>query len=472
MMKQEPCNDPLCVINGIGEQIGGAVNYWQDPFGNTFKALKDAASGLAKDVLPALTEATLPDLTAEWFLSAYAIAFATAILGAIMLIIPQILRTARGTMAGRDLLESIGLYFPLFLVGAMFGPMFGYLLVSFFHALANVFISWGVAGSYSAVITQMESMISTSDPATLTGGVFVACVLMLLMVIGLFLVVLVLIVQLVTLYFTGVLVPIGLIWIVDPTRRSFGLRLVQLWIGILAAHPLLFFLLGFAFTMMSGSIVTLGQNEPLHDLVTFLVAIIALFMAALSPMLLMKFAPVIPTGTGGTSGPSFGGSPIGPNNMTDAGKKYGQSSDKESSWQKPTKVTSDAESSSVQGSRGGLSEVASARAADSAESSSRLVWSTSAEAGGATGTAGAAGTAGVGGAAAAGATGAAGAEGLAAAGAAESATGVGAAIGVPTLIAAAAVGAAEKARSIGDAASNQAVAPMDDHGSNIGEDRL
>ncbi|GAA1772211.1 hypothetical protein [Agromyces humatus] len=453
----EPCSGILCEIGGIGEAIGGAVNYWQDPFGNTFKALKDAAAGLAKDVLPALTEATLPDLTAEWFLSAYAIAFATAIFAAIVLLVPQFVRTARGTMAGRDLLESIGIYFPLFLVGAMFGPMFGYLLVNFFHALSNVFITWGVSGSYSEVITRMESLIDTADPATLTGGVFIACVLMLLMVIGLFLVVLMLIVQLVTLYFTGVLIPLGIVWIIDPTKRSFGLRLVQVWLGILAAHPLLFFLLGFAFNMMAGSIVTLGQNEPLQTLVTFLVAIIALFMAALSPLLLLKFAPVIPTGMGGTSGPTLSGSPIGSNNMTDAGSKYGQSADSGSNTSRASSTaTSDAEPSNVQSAGGGgLSEVAAARAADGAAGAEGAAGGEAAAGAGAGGTAGAA----------------AGAEGLAAAGAAESATGVGAAIGVPTLIAAAAVGAAEKAREVGEAASNQAVAPMDDQGSNIGGDR-
>jgi type IV secretion system protein TrbL len=461
----EPCSGILCNIGGIGEAIGGAVNYWQDPFGNTFKALKDAAAGLARDVLPALTEATLPDLSADWFVNAYAIAFAVAILAAIVLLIPQFVRTARGTMAGRDLLESIGIYFPLFLVGAMFGPMFGYLLVNFFHALSNVFITWGVAGSYSEVITRMESLIDTTDPATLTGGVFIAVVLMLLMVLGLFLVVLMLIVQLVTLYFTGVLIPLGIVWIIDPTKRSFGLRLVQIWLGILAAHPLLFFLLGFAFNMMAGSIVTFGENEPLQTLVTFLVAILALFMAALSPLMLLKFAPVIPTGMGGTSGPSIGGSPIGSNNMTDAGSKYGQSADSgsnSSSTSTSTTATSDAEPSTVQ-SAGGLSDVAAARAADGAAGSKGAPGGETEAAAGARGAAGAS----AGGAAGA----AAGTEGLAAAGAAESSTGVGAAIGVPTMIAAGAVAAAEKAREVGEAASNQAVAPMDDQGSTIGEER-
>lgn len=460
MLKQEPCNDPLCVVNGIGETIGGAVNFWQDPFGNTFEALKDAASGLAKDVLPALTEATLPDLTAEWFLSAYAIAFAAGIFFAVVLLIPQILRTARGTMAGRDLLESIGLYFPLFIVGAMFGPMLGVLLVNFFHALAKVFIDWGVSGNYSEVIDQMQAMIDGADPAAMTGGVFVACILMLCMVIGLFLVVLMLIVQLVTLYFTGVLVPFGLAWIIDPTHRTFGIRIVFVWLGILAAHPALFFLLGFAYNIMGNTIVTLGENDPLQTLVTFIVALLALFMAALSPLLLLKFAPIIPTGLGSTNGPSLGGTPIGVPNMTDAGDRYGApaapTSEPGSSSTSTSAPSTVSEESSSQPVGGGLSDVAAARAAE-----------TPAAAQGAAGAAAGEGTA-IG---SAGVAGAAGAEGLAAAGAAESATGAGAAIGVPTLIAAGALKATETAREIGNAAVDQAVAPMDEQGT-IGEDRL
>ncbi|MDQ0894507.1 hypothetical protein [Agromyces ramosus] len=202
--------------------------------------------------------------------------------------------------------------------------------------------------------------------------------------------------------------------------------------------------------MMAGAIVTLGENAPLQTLVTFLVAIVALFIAVGSPLLLLKFAPVIPTGMGGTNGPALSGSTIGSNNMTDAGSRYGQSSDSGSrTSSSSTTSTSDAEPATVQSGGGGLSEVAASRAGE-----------------GAAGEAAAAGGAGAGGGA-----GAAGAEGLAAAGAAESATGVGAAIGVPTLIAAAAVGAAEKAREVGEAASNQAVAAMDDQGSNIGGDR-
>ncbi len=439
-----PGQGAIDLINGVN----GAVTFASDPFGSTFKALKEAAAGLAKDVLPALTEATLPDLSAAWFINAYQISFATAIFVAVIILIPQFLRTARGAMAGRDLIESVGLYFGLFLVGAMFGPAFGMVLINFFHSLSNVFVAWGVQGTTDQVIVQFQSMIVAADPVGMTGGIVVAMILMLCLVIGLFLVILMLIVQLVTLYFTGVLLPLGLVWIIDSTKRSFGLKLVGLWIGILAAHPLLFFLLGFTFTMMAGSVGTFGNNLSLQSLVTFLVAIIALFMAALSPLLLMKFAPVIPMGSGGSQGPSFaggGGNTIGSPDLTDAGKRFGKSRDNDSpSSASPSTEAQPTAAAGPSGVRGGLSEAAAARARAGA------------------GAEGAAGAGAGGGAAAA-------EGGLAAAGVAESATGVGAAIGIPTLLLAGAAATAQKGVDVTKAAGDQAVAAMDEPA--IGGDR-
>jgi hypothetical protein len=60
-------------------------------------------------------------------------------------------------------------------------------------------------------------------------------------------------------------------------------------------------------------------------------------------------------------------------------------------------------------------------------------------------------------------------EGLAAAGAAESATGAGAAIGIPTLVVAAGAMAATKGLKVTEAAGQQAAAAMDD--STIGAER-
>jgi type IV secretion system protein TrbL len=470
--------DPIGGVGDVINGITGAVSYWSDPWGNTFKALQDAAAGLSRDVLPALTEATLPDLSAEWFLNAYRVSFATAILVAVILLIPQTIRTARGFQAGRDLVESIGIYFGVFLVGAMFGPALGIILVNFFHSLSNAFVSWGVEGTIDGVIEEFQAMITDADPVGITGGIPIAVLLMLCMLIGLFLVLLMLIVQLVTLYFTGVLLPLGLVWIIDPTKRTFGMKLASLWVGILAAHPLLFFLLGFAFTMMSNSVGTFGNNLNLQALVTLLVAVIALFFAALSPLLLLKFAPVIPMAFGGTNGPSLAPSTIGSRNMTDAGNRFSPR-DTSVATQYP-RSSDEAQDSGVAPPRASLSEIAaSGSTAPQKQSFSRtpltsIATASDAPTGGAVmdagsptapilGAVGKSATTAVPAAAAPAAV-----EAGVAAGTAETATGVGAVVGIPTLIAASGIAAASKALHVTETAAEQAADAMDEP--HIGKD--
>jgi type IV secretion system protein TrbL len=469
------------IIGGVGDVINGvsgAVSYWSDPWGNTFKALQDAAAGLSRDVLPALTEATLPDLSAEWFLNAYRVSFATAILVAVILLIPQTIRTARGFQAGRDLVESIGIYFGLFLIGAMFGPALGIVLVNFFHSLSNAFVSWGVEGTIDGVIEEFEAMITDADPVGITGGIPIAVLLMLCMLIGLFLVLLMLIVQLVTLYFTGVLLPLGLVWIIDPTKRTFGMKLASLWVGILAAHPLLFFLLGFAFTMMSNSVGTFGNNLNLQALVTLLVAVIALFFAALSPLLLLKFAPVIPMAFGGTNGPSLAPSTIGSRNMTDASNRFSPR-DPSVETQNP-RSSDEAQDSGLASPRASLSEIAaSGSTAPQTQSISRTPLTSTATASDAS-TGGAVMGAGSPIAPVLGAVGKsattvapaaaapAAVEAGVAAGTAETATGVGAVVGIPTLIAASGIAAASTALHVTETAAEQAADAMDEP--HIGKD--
>ena len=222
------------------------------------------------------------------------------------------------------------------------------------------------------------------------------------------------------------------------------MKIVSVWIGILAAHPLLFFLLGFAFTIMANSVATFGNNASLQSLVTLSVAVIALFIAALSPLLLLKFAPIIPTSFGGTTGPALSTNSIGARNMSDANNRF----DKSHTQDRPTRNNN--------GMPGGE------RAAPGAAERKTLAGVSAARAGSA-GAAGA-GAAGAlaGGAAAANGASATAVRALAAAGAAESATGVGAAIGIPTLMIAAGATAAKKSLTMTETAGKHATAAMDD----------
>ena len=461
------CTNPFeCASDGIGDIINGGgqvLGFFQDPWGKTFEAMRDASKSLANDLLPALTSATLPDLSVDWFLSAYAISFATAILVMVVILLMQLVRTARGQQSGRALAESLGLYTPLFLGGAMFGPLIGLLLVNFFHSLSSVFMSWGITGSIDDTITGFQTMLDEADPVGMAGGVPVAAILMILMLIGLLLVLCILIVQLVALYFMGVIVPLGIVWIIDENHRRFGLRVIGLWVGILAAHPLLFLLLGVAFKMMGSSVNTFGNDASLQSLVGLIVAVIALFIAAFSPLLLKSFAPVIPLGTGGNNGAGKDPGSWGSDKLTSVTERQHpeatQQASPTSESQAAPAVADELPASSAGG--GGLGAAAAQRASIGAAGAGS----------GAAGGAGAAAGAGAGASGAAAGVAGAGegiAAGTAAAGAGESATGVGAVIGVPTLVAAGAMAAGakvgEKAVEYTDAAAQQSLDTMDDEG--------
>lgn len=315
-------------VGGATNAVGGAVsgaetfaNFWSDPFGNTFKALQSGANGLASTVIPAFQKATLPDLSLNWFLKAYEVSFALGLMAAVLLLIPQFVRTARGQQSGREMAESLGLYLPLFLIGSMFGPAIGIFLTKFIGALTDSLTSWAITGSSSSITQQMTKMLHAKDATGIAGGAVVGILFMILMILGLAIVMVMLVVQLVTLYFIGIAMPLGYLWIVDSNRRSFGMKVIGVWVSILLSHPLLFFLLGVAYLMLSSNVSVFSNSPTLKTTVTLCVSIIAMFFAGLSPLFLPKLINILPSGGSG-SAPPMRASSIGPNSTADANKKY------------------------------------------------------------------------------------------------------------------------------------------------------
>lgn len=466
-----------CGIEKGKEVIGGAVNgtkdaidtaqsigdFWSDPAGNTYKALRDAAKGLSDSVLPALTHATLPDLTADWFINAYRISFGLAIFVFVIILIPQFIDTARGRQSGGELVETLTLYGPAFIIGAMFGPAVGAFLVKFFGALSDSLIKTMLSSTTSDIVDQFSTMIGDDDGSGIVGGAVIGAILMFFMILALLLALLVLVVQLITLYFSGVLFPLGWVWIVDRKKRSFGSKIPMVWLGILAAHPLLFFLLGVTFSFVGSNIDVFSGQADLQKTVSLVVSMLALFIAGLSPLLLFKFAPILPMGGAAAAG----GPSIGANSPQEADKRYSApQSDGGGSGQgsgTPSSTPATEEPASTSGGGGGGATAGSGGADEAAGSSIKEA----ASAGGKASTGAGAG-AGAGGAAASGAAGAEG--GAMAAGAAESSTGVGAAIGIPTMIAAGAKAGMDKANSAATGAADMAAAPVDDHQEQYGKD--
>lgn len=299
------------LIGGTGDiidGINGTVGFWSDPFGSMYRAARDAVDGLTNDFLPAVTGATLPDLTNAAFIDTYRVSFTLSLFVAVILLVVQLVRTARGSQSGRDTLHAIGIYFPGFIFGVMFGPLIGILIVNFVHALTDSLLAWAYQGTAEELAENL-SRVMIEDPAQFAGGVAIAWMIGWAMVIGLLLVIILFVIQLVTLYFSGALIPLAAVWIIDPTRRATGLRAVGFWVGLLLTHPLLFLLLGLAFRLI-GSTITSWGSDGWKNLITLLIAVMAMYAAAFSPFFLLRYVKSITEGTpgsgGGSSAPPIG----------------------------------------------------------------------------------------------------------------------------------------------------------------------
>ncbi|WP_448073296.1 hypothetical protein [Georgenia yuyongxinii] len=277
-----------------GPDPTAVVAFDVDPLGFLFTRVKEATHGLASDLLPWLMDATSPDLSAQWFLDAYRVSFAAAVFLWVALLLWNLVRAARRVISGAELAESFTTYSLLFLAGAMYGPAAGWVVVRFFGALSQSLMGWASGGSVSTAVDDLTGMIAATEPGGIVGGVVVALILMSLMLLGLILVALVLVVATVTLYFTGALVPLALAWLVDPAHRRTGTRTITAWVAILAAKPLVFFLLGIALRMTAAQTRWLSTDPRIEQLANLAAAAMAMILAALAPFALLRITPMLP----------------------------------------------------------------------------------------------------------------------------------------------------------------------------------
>jgi hypothetical protein len=460
----------------VGKSVVDSIDFATDPLGYIAEQMQAAAAGLSQAVLPALEQLTHPDLTAEWFLASYKVSFALAMFVFVGFLGWNFVLLARHQVSMDDVIETLTLYTPMFLGGVIFGPAIGAGLLSLTGAITNSLISWGVTGSVDVTTKALQDAIAAGSPGEIVGGSFVAIIFFFCLIVALLLSFVVLLVMLVTLYLTGAIIPLSLVWLVHPRQRAKGRQVVMVWVGICFSHVLLFLLLGVAFRMVTG-LSTNFDDPGLTILANLAVAIIALLMATLSPLALTKFAPVGPSSSSG-GGPNL---PAPNRSGSRSGGGYEESDSDSQTAQMGRDDSSDAvaggndgSSDSSSGGTGGLmGRLAAEQAAKSSGSSSMepTVGDSAEAASGADSTSGGgesdlttAGTD-AGDGVAAMSSGADTANkvggGLNAAGTAAEATGAGApvglalqAVGTATLVAASAVGAtAEMAQSAGDMAT-------------------
>ncbi|MGL5830474.1 MAG: hypothetical protein ACRC0L_13040 [Angustibacter sp.] len=291
------CDTADDVVNGAGDAIKRpfeAISFASEPIAYISQKMQEAAAGLASSILPQLDRLTHPDLSTDWFLDAYQVSFALAIPIFALFLGWNFVQLARRRISGDEVAETLGVYTPLFLGGTLLGPAAGAGLLKFSGALTDALLKWGVQGSVDSTLKALNKSIEEGGDAKIAGGSIVAIIFFFCLIVALLLSFMTLLVMLVTLYLTGALLPLSLVWLVHPRQRSKGLKIVMVWVGICFSHVLLFLLLGIAFKMVGG-LATGFDNPGLQILANLAVAIIALLTATLSPFGLLAFAPVGPS---------------------------------------------------------------------------------------------------------------------------------------------------------------------------------
>lgn len=300
---------PTCTVQKTADTAAQAVEFAKDPFGYIAQKEAEAAKQLMEGLIPALSKVTQPDLTSSWFIDAYKVSFACAIFGWVLILLWDITTHRRRGESSDEVVDSALKWSPVFLLGSMFGPAVGAFIVKFIGALNTSLVKWGISSTSDEIVKSFNEMIG-DDPAKMLGGSFVAMIVYFCLILALLLVLVVLIIMLVTLYISGVVLPLSLMWTTKVGQREKGRKIIMVWAGILTSQPLIFLLLGFAFSgiaeqtfdVMKSSDITKGAS--LQSLVQTVVVIIMLAIATLGPTGLVGFAPVGPT-DGAGAGPGI-----------------------------------------------------------------------------------------------------------------------------------------------------------------------
>ncbi|MFD0206645.1 MULTISPECIES: hypothetical protein [Saccharothrix] len=276
----DPLVYPVCVIDPAGCLIRG-----------TAKAMVEAADYLL-DQIAGLAGAGGGfgsgglgfDPTNAAFVAHYAKAFGIAVAVMVVMLIWTFLRTARDPGNMEEAKKSLFHYLPTGVVLCGLGPAVGGLLSTASNELTEAVVGDIDLGALMPETGELEFWS--------IGWNLLMVLLALALLIAACSVLVMVLVQTFALYITGSVMAIGFMLLIDPGTRPKALKLPSLWLGLVFAKPLMFFLL----SLMTG---LLGEARLDGNwLINILAIVVGLCLVTFAPLTLMKHAPILP-GEGG-----------------------------------------------------------------------------------------------------------------------------------------------------------------------------
>lgn len=298
------------IVDGANDAVDSVVNFAdfaQDPAGYITSLLQAGCQAVAQQVIPPMLSALHPDYSAEWWLSAYRVAFGMAmLLGAVLFVVAMVNRR-KGKNSGREIVETMFVALPAFIVASMFGPLVGISLSKVFIQLEDSLAMWAVDGTTKDYFGALGERAADKDAASLFGAALISQITLLFLFLGLLVVVFVLLIQLATMYLTGALMALCLVWAINPATRHFAKVGPMIWLALCFSHSLLIFLVGLVFRAVAGLQVEAtadgALSTPFATFVNLALPAVLICLIVFAPMALLKMGgqASAPLGGGGQS---------------------------------------------------------------------------------------------------------------------------------------------------------------------------
>ena len=290
------------------ETVTKVADFTSDPLGYIATSIQKACEDMTRSIFGALAKVLHPDFTVDWFLSAYRVSFALAVILMGFLVMTELARYRKGERGADEMLTTIIGSIPKFFLGVIMGPWIGNVVGACVGALCDGLIKWGGGneGGIASLGGSLAGLISGTSATSVVGGAIVGIIVFGVMIISLIGVAVSMLFMMLALYLSGASFPIGWAWVTSSRNKDTAFKIVNLIVGLMLSPPLMLFMLGVVMSLVKSNLMAAGgdKGDTVTHLLSIVLAIMALLMAAVAPAALTKFAPV---GVRASDGPGMPG---------------------------------------------------------------------------------------------------------------------------------------------------------------------
>ena len=288
---------PIGGAVAVADNAAQVVDFVKDPLGFLSAAVMGAATWMLSQVAALANASTAPDLTAQWWIDAYQKGMAVGIVLFCFVLLYETFMLVRRRITPDQFMATMSLYAPATLAAMLFGPAVFQFLIQGATYLADGIIrsltGFGGSDSFNAIDKSIQNTSVWATGATGAVQAFLALFFGLLMLIAAVLVYLSLCMQAIVIYLGTALFAVGVVWYASTRHREHAWSIPRLVVTIVFSKCVLFFTLGVCLAIATAATALQG-NGISGDLALIVMAIIGMFLAAFTPLILLKHAPILP----------------------------------------------------------------------------------------------------------------------------------------------------------------------------------